>query len=217
MTYTIAEAYIKLTYNLLANRDLDIVCTLRGSAHDPVRLRIREWIEQYVKARGIKNAVAGEVNSASRTVVSSEYFSYMYRAKIIVTSNPSDWEGDFRLCEAFAGGALIFVDHMYVPRPNPFIHNKHIIYYDNNNKTDIFDKLDYYLHNLNELESVSIQGYLHAMKYHRAANLVDYAFRTIHHKQNGESSYTETGYDMRQIALNRHDKHVSMKKKLSQS
>lgn len=177
MTYTIADAYIRLTYNPFSVRDLDIVCTLRGSNHDPVRLRIRQWIEEYVKARGIKNAVAGEVNAASRTVVSGEYFDFMYRAKIIVTSNPSDWEGDFRLCEAFASGALIFVDHMFVPRPNPFINHKHVIYYDNNNKTDIFEKLDYYVNRRKLTAHLAMQGYLHAMKYHRASNLIDYIFK----------------------------------------
>lgn len=37
-----------------------------------------------------------QVNSASRTEVSAGYFDQMRRARIIVTSNPSDWEGDFR-------------------------------------------------------------------------------------------------------------------------
>jgi hypothetical protein len=149
MTYTTAEAYIKLQYNNFINRDLEIVCTLRGSNHDPVRLRVREWIEEYVRARGIKNAVAGQINAASRTVISKEYFNNMYRARIIVTSNPSGWEGgqisvhissliisctdhqvvDFRFCEALSSGALIFIDHMFVPRPNPFIDHQHIIYY----------------------------------------------------------------------------------------
>ena len=65
MTYTMAEAYLRLKYNFMSARDLDVVCTLRGSHHDPVRLRVREWVDEYVKARGLK-AVAGEVNSASR-------------------------------------------------------------------------------------------------------------------------------------------------------
>lgn len=40
MTYTIAEAYVKSVFPLIADRDLDIVCTLRGSVRsDPVRLR----------------------------------------------------------------------------------------------------------------------------------------------------------------------------------
>ena len=45
---------------------------------------------------------------------------------------------------------------------------------DNNNKTDVFEKLDYYRKNLEVARRVAVSGYLHAMKYHRAANLIDY-------------------------------------------
>ena len=107
----------------------------------------------------------------------------MFRAKLIVTSNPSDWEGDFRLMEAFASGALIFVDHMYVPRPHPLLHGKHIVYYDNNNKTDLFEQLDYYRAELEIARRIAVAGYLHAMKYHRAANLMDLVFRTMETKR----------------------------------
>lgn len=48
---------------------------------------------------------------------------------------------------------------------------------DNNNKTDVFEKLDYYRKNLEVARRVAVSGYLHAMKYHRAANLIDYVFR----------------------------------------
>ena len=34
-----------------------------------------------------------QVNSQSRTVVSTGYLGQMFRAKIVVTANPSDWEG----------------------------------------------------------------------------------------------------------------------------
>ena len=107
----------------------------------------------------------------------------MFRAKLIVTSNPSDWEGDFRLMEAFASGALIFVDHMYVPRPHPLLHGKHIVYYDNNNKTDLFEQLDFYRTELETSRRIAVAGYLHAMKYHRAANLMDLVFRTMETKR----------------------------------
>ena len=53
-------------------------------------------------------------------------------------------EGDFRLCEAMASGALILVDHMFVPRPQPLLDGRHLVLYDNNNKTDLFEKLDRY-------------------------------------------------------------------------
>jgi hypothetical protein len=99
MTYTIADAYVKNVFTPLAQRDLELVCTLRGSNSDMVRLRVRQWMEEYARARGLKNYVVGQVNDDSRTVVSSDYFGQMYRAQIIVTSNPSDWEGgDCPLC-----------------------------------------------------------------------------------------------------------------------
>ena len=52
---------------------------------------------------------------------------------------------------------------------------------DNNNKTDVFEKLDYYRKNLEIARRVAVSGYLHAMKYHRAANLIDYVFRVCMH------------------------------------
>lgn len=39
MTYTIVEAYVKTGFNMMRDRNLEIVCTLRGSNSDPVRLR----------------------------------------------------------------------------------------------------------------------------------------------------------------------------------
>jgi hypothetical protein len=129
MTYTIAEAYVRSNFLTLRDRDIEIVCTLRGSKQDPTRLRVRQWVEEYIKARGITKSVAGQVNSASRTVVSTNYLDQMFRSRLIVTSNPSGWEGDFRLMEAFSSGALIFVDYMKVPRPYPLLEGKHIVYY----------------------------------------------------------------------------------------
>lgn len=50
---------------------------------------------------------------------------------------------------------------------------------DNNNKTDVFEKLDFYRKNLEVARRVAVSGYLHAMKHHRAANLIDYVFRVF--------------------------------------
>ena len=224
MTYTIADAYVRPNFNLAVNRDLEILCTLRGSNADPVRLRVRQWVQEYAKARGVTSYSAGELNSDSRTVISAKYFNQMHRSQIIVTANPSGWEGDFRLCEALASGALILVDHMYVPRPSPLLNHQHVVYYDNSNKSDLFAQLDRYRGDKERARRVAVSGYLHAMKYHRAANLIDYVFRTIHVKQQAEArgelslldppvttagvvplavsyGYKETGYQMRLTAL----------------
>lgn len=210
MTYTIVDAYVRPTYKFLKERDMEIVTTLRGHAHDPTRLRIRNWVEEYCKSRRIiSRCIVGQVNQASRTVVSGGYLESMYRAKIVITSNPSGWEGDFRLMEAIASGAMIMVDTMHVPRPYPLIHDNHLVYYDDANQTDLFVKLDQYRLNQDRSRRIAITGYLHCMKYHRAVNLLDYIFRTVHLKQlkrNGDKNtpvrYSSTGYHMRNKAKN---------------
>jgi hypothetical protein len=107
--------------------------------------------------------------------------------------------------EAMASGALVFVDHMHTPRQYPLHHGLHVIYFDNNNKTDLFTKLDHYRQEVRKSRSIAISGYLHAMKFHRSASLLDYIFRTIHTseiiKKNQEKEkkdqkvipYSETG------------------------
>ena len=76
------------------------------------------------------------------------------------------------------------------------------------NKTDLFVKLDDYRKNMERSRRVAVAGYLHAMKYHRAANLADYIFRTLHTKQllshgvkAADLPYRQTGIDMRDRAI----------------
>jgi hypothetical protein len=107
----------------------------------------------------------------------------MHNSKIIVTVNPSRWEGDFRLWESLATGALIFVDPLFVPLPFPLLDGVHVVYYSNQNKTDLFQKLDYYRANPIIARKVAVQGYLYAMKHHRAVNLIDYFLTAAHLKR----------------------------------
>eukprot|EP01038_Epipyxis_sp_PR26KG_P011850 gene11850-15856_t len=181
ITYAIAEAYTMKTFN--HQREIDILCTLRGSKHMTTRLRVQEWVAEYGKDRNIANYISGQVNSETRTTLSKGYFQQMFNSKIIVTVNPANWEGDFRLWESMCTGALIMVDELDVPYGFPLQHGKHIIYFSNENKTDLFDKLDYYLKNPEEARRIAINGYLYAMKYHRTVNLIDYVLRSSHYKQ----------------------------------
>ena len=107
----------------------------------------------------------------------------MHNALIIITVNPSDWEGDFRLWESMATGALVFVDPIFAPHPFPLIHGEHVILFSNNNKTDLWTKLDYYRSHPEEARKIAINGYLHAMKYHRTVNMIDYVLRSAHIKR----------------------------------
>lgn len=211
MTYPVAEAYIRPKFVHFDKRSYEIVCSLRGSNWDPVRLRVRQWVEEWAQARGIPKGkyVAGEVDGLSRPVVSKSYFDAMHHAKLLVTSNPSGWEGDFRLTEAMASGALVLVDHMMVPRQDPFINKHHILYYDNNDKTNFFQLLDLaremYIEGvtpsatsdsmptyLTPGQRIAARGYLHALHHHRAANLIDYVLRTWAVRQAAVNRYGET-------------------------
>eukprot|EP01041_Mallomonas_annulata_P009537 gene9536-19831_t len=181
LVYSIAEAYIRTTYNFI--REIDILCTLRGSTSQLTRKRVQEWVSEYALSRKVDNYISGEVNTMSRTTVSKQYFEKMYNARIIVTVNPANWEGDFRLWEAFATGALVMVDPVLVPHPYPLIDGVHVVYFSNRNKTDLWSKLDYYRTHREEAKEIAIAGYLHTMKFHRAANLADYILRTSHLKR----------------------------------
>ena len=58
---------MKNNFNMLSDRDMELLCTLRGSNSDPVRLRVRQWVAEYAKARGIKKYSTGQV----------DYYSFM--------------------------------------------------------------------------------------------------------------------------------------------
>lgn len=178
MTYALAEAYLQHEFNF--NRGIEILCTLRGSPAMSTRLRVQEWVAEYGASREVKNIISAQLNGASRTTVNKGYFEQMYNSSIIVTVNPAHWEGDFRLWESFATGALVMVDPLFVPHSYPLIDGVHVIYYSNENKTDLFTKLDYYRKNPLEARKIAINGYFHTMKYHRTVNLVDYVLRSAH-------------------------------------
>jgi len=107
----------------------------------------------------------------------------MFNSRIIVTVNPANWEGDFRLWESMGTGALVFVDPIFVPHSYPLVDGVHVVYFSNENKTDLFSKLDYYRSHPEEGSKIAQNGYLHAMKHHRTVNLIDYVMRSAHLKR----------------------------------
>jgi hypothetical protein len=59
ITYSLAEAYLRPKFNF--KREMEIVCTLRGSKTQPARLRVQTWVEEYAKDRKVERAVVGQV------------------------------------------------------------------------------------------------------------------------------------------------------------
>lgn len=56
-----------------------------------------------------------QVNGGHRKEINAVYFATMREARIVVTCNPSHWEGDFRLFEAMVSGALVFGAAFFLP------------------------------------------------------------------------------------------------------
>lgn len=108
-----------MAYDDGKERDIPVVCTLR-EYHKPAWPGGRENVSAWLTEMAIEGAVLGEVSDwqeGNRHQNNGPYLDAMRRAQIVVTSNPGDWEGDFRLWEAMATKALVFVDYMYVSDP----------------------------------------------------------------------------------------------------
>ena len=182
LTYAITEAYLPDVFQM--ERTTEILCTLRGNNRMQTRLRVQNWMQEYVNdtSKGVTNAVVGQINKATRSTLSKDYFDNMHNAQIIVTVSPANWEGDFRLWESLSSGALVFTDPIFVPHPYSLIDGVHCVFFHNNNREELFEKMDYYRKNSGLARRIAIQGYLHALKYHRTVNLMDYVLRSAHLK-----------------------------------
>eukprot|EP00617_Octactis_speculum_P021744 CAMPEP_0185759746 /NCGR_PEP_ID=MMETSP1174-20130828/18520_1 /TAXON_ID=35687 /ORGANISM="Dictyocha speculum, Strain CCMP1381" /LENGTH=599 /DNA_ID=CAMNT_0028440231 /DNA_START=230 /DNA_END=2029 /DNA_ORIENTATION=+ len=142
---------------------------MEGSAAEETADKVANGFTSYV----------GEIdNFCQGHCFGPNYFRLLRDAKIIVTCNPSTWEGDFRLWESFLSGALIMVDRMWVLdfMPNPPIHGEHWITYDPGNKTDFMSKIAHYTDpaNIDEAEAIAKNGYEFALRNHMTVNRVEY-------------------------------------------
>jgi hypothetical protein len=59
MVYSIASGYLQDTFN--QQRDREIACTLRGSDNQLTRLRVQQWVADYITTRNLTNSTHGEV------------------------------------------------------------------------------------------------------------------------------------------------------------
>ncbi|KAH8060203.1 hypothetical protein JL722_5166 [Aureococcus anophagefferens] len=98
--YSVSSAYLLDEDAVEPPRELDVVCTLRvGAGRYPARARVLLWARELARERRL-SGFFGEFDTSQRNVISAPYFALMRRARVVVTCNPGDWEGDFRTWEA---------------------------------------------------------------------------------------------------------------------
>jgi hypothetical protein len=106
-------------------------------------------------------------------VVNESYYKILKTSKIIVTANPPDWEGDFRLWEALLVGNLVLCDKMLIPSmmKYPLINETHLIFYDS--IYDILNIIDYYINNEPLRAKIGECGRQYVLKHHTFSNRLD--------------------------------------------
>lgn len=87
------------------------------------------------------------------------YWRAMKAAKIIVTANPGNWEGDFRLWEALCSKALVLVDRMYVELPHPFVDGEDVVVFDSLDRGSLMEKVRYYMEHEAEARRIAMNGF----------------------------------------------------------
>lgn len=92
-----------------------------------------------------------------------------------MTCNPSRWEGDHRTWEAFANGALVFIDRMWTPMTHPLIDGEHCIFYDLSDEglEKLRERILFYLEHGELAYDIAREGHEFTMKYHRVSNRID--------------------------------------------
>jgi hypothetical protein len=140
-SYAKKRAYFPLSYSMAEEFLLDastkqvadvvhvartrpVVCTLRpaGRGSTDVRKQVLGWVGEAVDAWGLRGSAVGEVDHGGRREIQNKnYLQTMREARVVVTANPTGWEGDSRTWEALASGALVMVDTLACPLPFPLI------------------------------------------------------------------------------------------------
>ena len=161
------------------------------SDHNKGRAKIVNWTKSFIQKRGLENeSIVGEVSTGySASNWDQTYMDHLANSKIIVTSNPWEWEGDFRLWEGLSSGAMVMVDRMAILdyMPNALEDKKHLVFYDSTNLTNFEELLGYYVHHKEEAQMIGEAGYRFVVEHHMTTDRVTYILDTLESKKSKEA------------------------------
>lgn len=82
-----------------AGRDVPVFSSLRQhpATYEGARANVTRWL----KEMAIEGSVVRTVDIGTRSGAGKIYWAFLKQARIVVTANPSKWEGDFRYVRAW--------------------------------------------------------------------------------------------------------------------
>lgn len=108
------------------------------------------WLSALNVNLGIDTGGGGARRHASAT-----YLQNLKQSKIIVSCQPTPWEGDWRLGESLASGALVLHNHMLDPYPG-LVHGESIVLF--NSTEQMLGLLKWYIDHPSEADRVAANG-----------------------------------------------------------
>lgn len=172
ITYCLKDEVLRFKNIYKYDRHIDI-SVFFSPIGECYRNKMAKFIKNKFRNYNIFVGLAGMNGKVGRNSIQMDYYEKMFRSKIVVNCNPDNWEGDYRTWEAISTGALVFVDNMLTPVTNPLINEKHIIFYDRNNFSELAEKIMFYLHHPQLATKISQQGNHHALQHHKPSDRID--------------------------------------------
>tara|TARA_Y100001958_G_scaffold158593_1_gene156945 strand:+ start:4795 stop:5793 length:999 start_codon:yes stop_codon:yes gene_type:complete len=152
----------------------DVCCMFEGYAWEGgLRSVVPHIVRQYEGIKKYVGMIKMENNLDRYANINTLYYGVMKHSKIIVTANPTNHEGDFRLWEALLTGNLVLCDKMLTTEmhKHPLVNGKHLVFYDDVN--NLISLLQYYLFHTDESKQIGKSGREHVLKYHKFSDRVD--------------------------------------------
>jgi hypothetical protein len=136
------------------------------------RVRVKQWLREMDLP---STAVVGYARK------SNEKFR---NADLVVVADPAGYEGQHAIYEALGNGAVVMANQRWVPMEFPLEEGKHVHYFDICNTEDAKQAFQHKLRELlaqstEERNAFRLRAWQHSLRYHQAANRVDYVVKTM--------------------------------------
>jgi hypothetical protein len=137
-----------------------------------VRLRVKQWLSEM------------PLPNASFVGFKRHSGEKFKQADIVIVVDPAAYEGQHALYEALGSGAVVLANKRWVPMPYPLEDEKHVHYFDTCSTDDakraFHEKIKELLSQPSEERNAfRLQAWKHGLRYHQAANRMDYVVKTM--------------------------------------